>query len=117
MSASFSDVQAAQNDSTVILDVRNTDEVQKHGKIPGAHCVPLPEFEEALGLDDAQFEEKYGFPKPKEDDAIITHCMKGGRAAKATEALAAKGYQNAKTYEGSFTDWQAQGGEVDRASQ
>ena len=53
----------------------------------------MPEVEEAFGLDAAAFKAKYGFDKPSPDTPIITHCMKGGRAQKAGDALLAKGFQ------------------------
>ncbi|XP_018007180.2 thiosulfate:glutathione sulfurtransferase, partial [Hyalella azteca] len=75
---------------------------------------PVRELEDALRLDSSEFEAKHGFPKPQQGDEIITHCNKGGRAGKATEALNARGYHNVKTYKGSFNDWVAQGGEIDK---
>jgi len=52
--------------------------------------VLVPELEEALQLDNAEFESKYGFPKPPLDKPLVTHCMKGARAAKAQDILVAQ---------------------------
>lgn len=96
----------------VVVDVRNPDEVERHGQIPGSHCLPAREVEEALDLDDQSFKDKYGFPKPSPDQTLVTHCMKGGRARRAGDALAAKGLC-VKVYAGSFEDWSAKGGKID----
>ncbi|XP_050737343.1 thiosulfate sulfurtransferase/rhodanese-like domain-containing protein 3 [Eriocheir sinensis] len=98
-------------DSVVVLDVRNRDEVEKFGQIPGSHSLPLGEMEDALQMDDDDFQDKYGFPKPTSDQKLVTSCMKGGRARKAAETLASSGIE-ARVYPGSFVDWKAQGGEV-----
>ena len=101
------------NGSFVLLDVRNTDEVKENGKIPKSQVVPLPEITDAFQLDAEGFKSKYGFDKPAQDAAIVTHCLKGGRAAKAKEALDSQGFSNVQVYSGSFTDWKAQGGDIE----
>eukprot|EP00090_Calanus_glacialis_P039333 TRINITY_DN68483_c0_g1_i1.p1 TRINITY_DN68483_c0_g1~~TRINITY_DN68483_c0_g1_i1.p1 ORF type:complete len:130 (-),score=43.37 TRINITY_DN68483_c0_g1_i1:128-478(-) len=97
----------------VLIDVRNPKEVSEEGKIPGSHNVPVAEVEEAFKLPADQFEKKYGFPLPdKEEKNIVTHCMKGGRALRAKEALKSLGYVFASDYPGSFTDWKQKGGKL-----
>ena len=54
----------------------------------------VSELDEAIALDDAGFQTKFGFSKPTSDTQIITHCMKGGRAQKAADALLGKGFKN-----------------------
>ncbi len=116
--------------SITLVDVRNPDEVAA-GKIPGSKNIPrefdhsvldldcdftgvfvVPEVEAAFNMDEAAFKEKYGFDKPAKDAAIVTHCLKGGRAAKGADAMTNLGYSNVKVYAGSFTDWKEKGGEV-----
>ncbi|XP_042883071.1 rhodanese domain-containing protein CG4456-like isoform X1 [Penaeus japonicus] len=106
----FTELSANLSDH-VVVDVRNRNEVEENGQIPGAHCIPLPELEEAMDMDDDAFENKYGFSKPSTDAAIVTHCMKGGRARRAGDIFKSKGYAT-RVYEGSFNDWKARGGEV-----
>jgi rhodanese-related sulfurtransferase len=75
----------------------------------------VDEISDAFKLDAAAFEAKYSFPKPDPaKDAIVTHCMGGGRATKASNALKEMGYGNAVPYMGSFKDWVANGGAVDK---
>ncbi|XP_063609101.1 uncharacterized protein LOC134783235 [Penaeus indicus] len=77
----------------VVVDVRNRNEVEDSGQIPGSHCIPLPELETAMDLSDEDFESKYGFSKPSTSTSIVTHCLKGGRARRAGDIFKSKGYQ------------------------
>ncbi|KAK8382347.1 hypothetical protein O3P69_015343 [Scylla paramamosain] len=103
---------AANLDSFVVVDVRGRNEVKRNGQIPGSHCVPIGELEDAFDLDDDAFQEKYGFAKPSSEQTVVTLCQVGGRARRAGDALAKKGLQ-ARVYMGSFEDWTAKGGKVD----
>ena len=66
-----------------------------------------------MGLSEAEFEATYGFPKPGHDAAVVTHCIGGGRAGKAEALLQKLGFEKAKAYPGSFSDWAKQGGPVE----
>ncbi|XP_066954504.1 rhodanese domain-containing protein CG4456-like [Macrobrachium rosenbergii] len=101
-----------KKDEFFIIDVRSPGELEYQGHIPGAHNIPLSELDEAMGLEDEEFAEKYGFEKPKEDETVITLCQKGGRARKARELMVAAGFIT-RVYGGSFDDWKANGGEVE----
>ena len=68
------------------------------------------ELAEGMALSDDDFAKKFGFSKPSKSDPLVTHCMKGGRAGKAAEALQQLGYNNVQVYMGSFNDWKANGG-------
>ena len=56
-------------------DVREPSELQESGKIPSAINLPLSSLQEALGLSDTAFEEKFGFAKP-EKEKVIPGCGK-----------------------------------------
>ena len=80
----FAEVKSRLDDKSIVLiDVRNPDEVESMGKIPGSNQVPWPQLEEAISLSDADFVARYGFAKPQKDAEIVTHCIGGGRAGKA----------------------------------
>lgn len=96
----------------VVIDVRNKEELEKMGKIPGSVNIPISELDEAMDMNDDDFQEKYGSPKPTSDQTLVTQCQMGGRARRAADALAGKGYQT-RTYPGSFKDWTTKGGQVD----
>ena len=52
--------------------------------------------------------------KPDKDGRkVVTHCKIGGRAAKAADLLIASGVKT-DVYKGSFNDWKAQEGPVDK---
>lgn len=87
----------------MLIDVRNKDELG-YGMIPTAHNIPLPEFEQALELDEKTFEEKYGFSKPKQDILLVVHCRTGGRSEVAAKIALQKGF-NVKNYAGSVAAW------------
>ena len=65
-------------------------------------------------MDGGAFEAKFGFPKPGADTVIVTHWMMGGRAGKAADALKEMGFPKTEVYKGSFKDWVANGGKVEK---
>jgi rhodanese-related sulfurtransferase len=82
--------------------------------LSGSHQIPWPQLESAISLTEAEFEAKYGFPKPSIDAKIVTHCIGGGRAGKSEALLQQHGFGNVKAYPGSFSDWAKQGGPVEK---
>ncbi|XP_050690179.1 rhodanese domain-containing protein CG4456-like, partial [Eriocheir sinensis] len=97
--------------SVVLIDVRNRDEAEKVGQIPGSHCLPLGEIEDALQMEGGAFRAKYGFAKPAKEHKLVIQCTRGNWARKAAKIMADAGIE-ARIYPGSFLDWKAQGGEV-----
>ena len=74
----------------------------------------VPELSATLEANEEEFMTKFGISKPGKSDKVATHCMMGGRAGKAVEALKAElGFVNAVSYSGSFKDWKAKGGPID----
>jgi len=98
----------------LIVDVRTEDEFAA-GRIPGAVNIPLSEVEYAFSLPEKKFVEAFGISKPGPTDLIITSCKVGGRAAKMRDKLRSMGYTGVQAYDGSFSEWTAKGGEVERA--
>ena len=77
----------------------------------------MPELKSALQLDEPEFLQRFGFQKPTETDEsvpIVVSCLRGGRAAMAYSAFQGLGYNNTKVYSGSFLDWVANGGPVEK---
>jgi rhodanese-related sulfurtransferase len=77
----------------------------------------VPELKSALQLDETEFFQRFGFKKPVETDdnvPIVVSCLRGGRAAMANSAFQGMGYNNIKVYSGSFLDWVANGGPVEK---
>ncbi|XP_076054405.1 rhodanese domain-containing protein CG4456-like [Oratosquilla oratoria] len=109
---SFEELQARLH-RVVVLDVRRREEIQENGGLPGAHCIPVQELEDALDMPDKEFLRKYSFPKPRpEDPNIVLTCRSGNRVRKANDILLPKGFNKHRLYLGSFLEWQAKGGDI-----
>ena len=67
---------------TVVLDVREPNELEETGTVKGAIHIPLGQLESRLGE----------LPK---DKVILTACRGGGRASRAMALLEAKGFKTA----------------------
>jgi rhodanese-related sulfurtransferase len=67
---------------TVVLDVREPNELEETGTVKGAIHIPLGQLEARLGE----------LPK---DKVILTACRGGGRASRAMVLLEAKGFKTA----------------------
>lgn len=90
---------------TVIVDVREPEELQQ-GFIPTAHNLPLTHvLAGAFALDEATFEQKFGWKKPSKDQELIIYCKKGKRSGIATDWAKKGGYTNITEYRGSWLDW------------
>ena len=78
-----------------LLDVRNPDELEEHGMIAGSVNIPIDQLEERLA------------EVPK-DKAVVTYCMRGGRASRAAKLLRENGYSEPIEY-GGITAWKEAG--------
>lgn len=67
---------------TVVLDVREPNELEETGTVKGAIHIPLGQLEARLGE----------LPK---DKVILTACRSGGRASRAMALLESKGFKTA----------------------
>jgi len=81
-----------------LLDVRRPEELEEHGMIEGAVNIPIDELEARLA------------EVPK-DKAIVTYCMRGGRASRAAETLREAGYDKPIEF-GGITAWKEAGLDV-----
>ena len=81
-----------QEDSYVILDVREQDEYDE-GHIEGALLLPYTEIEKRAGEE-----------LPEKDQLILVYCRSGRRSAIAAKSLIEMGYTNIKDF-GGIIDW------------
>ncbi len=81
-----------RGDDFILLDVRNPDELDAQGRIPGALSIPLPELKTRLSE----------LPKEKE---IVAFCKVSLRGYAACLTLQAKGYQDVKFMDGGAVAW------------
>ncbi|MGJ4960839.1 rhodanese-like domain-containing protein [Bradyrhizobium sp. HKCCYLRH3061] len=94
--------------NTLVLDVRDAPEVEKSGKIEGAHHVSRGMLEFRADPDSPYHDKNFS-----KDKSVILYCASGGRAALAGKALKDLGY--AKVFNvGGFKDWADNGGAVEK---
>lgn len=99
--------QALVAQGALLLDVRDSPELDKSGRAVGSHHIPrgMLEFRADAGT---QFHD----PELRIDRPIVLHCASGGRAALAGKLLKDMGYQQVYNI-GGLQDWQAAGGAVE----
>jgi rhodanese-related sulfurtransferase len=91
----------------LLLDIRDTTELEKTGRAEGSHHIPRGMLE--FRADPAS---PYYDPQLRPDRPVILHCASGGRAALAGKLLKDMGY--AEVYNlGGFKDWVEGGGPVE----
>ena len=92
-------------EKSLIIDVREPEELEKVGKVPGAVNCPLGDVAAAFDKSAEDFQRTYGREKPDIEDQIVALCAVGIRSAKALGILSGMGYTNLSNYRGSFNDW------------
>ena len=95
--------EEAEN-GAVIVDIRDGEERQKEGTLPGSVHVSrgMLEFR-------ADPSSPYHNAALEPDKRVILHCASGGRSALAAKTLKEMGYRNVAHLDGGFTAWKEQG--------
>jgi rhodanese-related sulfurtransferase len=75
----------------ILIDVRSRTE-HKISSIETSKLIPLQEFSDAFGLEEEDFEDSYGFKKPKKEELLIVYCRSGIRSAVAAQIAEEFGY-------------------------
>ena len=102
---SFEDASAIMNDpNTIILDVREGQELRESGKIKGAVHVPRGLLEFIFRPED--------YVEDLEKMRILIYCAAGARAALAAKTLIDIGYKDVFNL-GGFKEWVENGGEIE----
>ncbi|NVO57190.1 rhodanese-like domain-containing protein [Rhodobacteraceae bacterium B1Z28] len=90
----------------LLLDIRDTTELQQTGRAVGAHHIPRGMLE--FRADDTLQSHD---PELRKDRPIVLYCVSGGRSALAGKLLRDMGY--ARVYNlGGLIDWANGGGEI-----
>ena len=101
----FDDASALVDDpNTIILDVREEQELRESGKIKGAIHVPRGLLEFVFRPED--------YVKEPEKMKILVYCAAGARAALAAKTLIYIGYKDVFNL-GGFKEWVENGGEIE----
>jgi predicted sulfurtransferase len=69
---------------------------------------------DALFLPAHEFEDRFGFSKPKADQELVFYCRAGVRSSAAAELARQVGYESIAEYKGSWMDWEKNGGKSDK---
>ncbi|CAD7695857.1 unnamed protein product [Ostreobium quekettii] len=64
----------------LFIDVRRSDEHSIFGTIEGSKFLNVNELPKALRLEFSEFESKYGFARPRQDDVVVLNCRTNRRA-------------------------------------
>ena len=101
----FDDASALADDpNTIILDVREEQELRESGMIKGAIHVPRGLLEFVFRPED--------YVKEPEKMKILVYCAAGARAALAAKTLIYIGYKDVFNL-GGFKEWVENGGEIE----
>lgn len=88
-------VRLMNNDDSVVLDVREDNEV-RDGKIQGAKHIPLGQLDKRI----AELEKS-------KDKPILVYCRSGNRSSHACATLTKNGFANVTNLAGGFMAWQS----------
>ncbi|KAK2603777.1 hypothetical protein QQS21_004062 [Conoideocrella luteorostrata] len=102
------------HNDVVIVDVREPVELQSTGKIPGAVNIPITSAVQSFHIPEADFEDMYGFERPSRDSTLLLYCKAGVRAKSAAGLAKHAGWRSVGEYTGSWLDWEANGGPIER---
>ncbi|HTN06617.1 rhodanese-like domain-containing protein [Agriterribacter sp.] len=96
--------QELLNDNTVLIDIRESEELTQNGKIEGAVHAPR-------GMIEFYADPSLPYHKPEFDTSkrIILQCASGGRSALATQTLKKMGYTNVAHLDGGLKAWKEAG--------
>ena len=87
---------AANKDSLMLIDVRESSELEEAGSIDGALNIPRGLIEMKLSPNDESMDA---------NTPIVVFCGGGSRAALAGSTLLDLGFKNVKNLEGGFREW------------
>lgn len=88
----------------LLLDIRDSAELQKTGKAAGSHHIPRGMLEFRADPENSNHD-----PELRFDRDIVLHCASGGRAALAGKLLKDMGYTRVYNM-GGLSDWENAGG-------
>ncbi len=96
-----------ENPKTLVVDVREPEDIAETGAVPGALRIPLG----VLPLKaDTELPEKFREPKLQDRSTpVVTTCGGGGQAALAAKTLKDMGFTNVSIIDGGTRAWKAAG--------
>jgi rhodanese-related sulfurtransferase len=94
--------------NTLVVDVRDSTEVERSGKVAGAVHVPRGMLEFRADPESPYYDKNFA-----PDKTVIVYCASGGRSALSGKTLKDMGYDRVYNL-GAFKDWAESGGAVDK---
>lgn len=93
-----------QNGDAVLVDIRDSPELEENGRIPGAVHIPrgMLEFR-------ADTTSPYHHAPLDPSKSVILHCASGGRSALAAQTLQEMGYEQVAHLDGGINAWKEAG--------
>jgi rhodanese-related sulfurtransferase len=92
------------NNNPTLIDLRETEELEQNGRIPGAIHAPR-------GMVEFYADETTPYHRPEFDKSkrLIFHCAGGGRSALTVATLKEMGYENIAHLDGGIKAWKEAG--------
>ncbi len=94
--------------NALIVDVRDSQEIQAGGKVSGAVNVPRGMLEFRADPDSPYHDKSFSKDRP-----VIVYCASGGRSALSGKTLMDLGFKDVHNL-GAFKDWVESGGAVEK---
>lgn len=94
--------------NTLVIDVRDSTEVEHSGKVAGAVHVPRGMLEFRADPESPYYDKHFA-----RDKTVVVYCASGGRSALSGKTLKDMGYDRVYNL-GAFKDWAESGGAVDK---
>jgi rhodanese-related sulfurtransferase len=69
---------------------------------------------QSFHIPEEDFEEMYGFERPSKKKELLFYCKAGVRARSAAQLAEHAGWKTVSDYPGSWLDWEAQNGPVEK---
>ena len=101
-------LKLAEDDDSVIVDIRDIRELYREGKIPGSTHAPRGMLEFWVDPDSPYHKEIFASGK-----RMVLHCASGWRSALAAKTLQEMGMDNVCHIEGGFGAWTKANGSVE----
>ncbi|KAK3485866.1 Rhodanese-like domain-containing protein [Neurospora hispaniola] len=102
------------NRNVIIIDTREPGELHQTGRIPTAINIPITTSPDSFFISEDEFEDRFGFPRPSKDSEVVFYCKAGVRSRGAAGLAREAGWEKVGEYPGSWLDWAARGGKVER---
>lgn len=103
--AQVKEISSKPSAERILIDVREPSEYES-GYIPSAINLPIKSQPDALFLPAEEFEDRFGFEKPKAEQELVFYCKSGVRSSAAAQFAQQVGFGNVAEYRGSWLDWE-----------